>query len=499
MLAAVTDFPINTFYAYAAGVDVCLLERGIDELSDISTGIAFVRGAARQYDKRWGIDLASWRTSNNAATQFNSQGVLTGGWSPSYLRRHYYISYMSGAHVLQNEAVVYYDGNGRLNPLGQATKEFADFALSRHPDVGRPAVSTALMVDFYNGFDAKHWLHNQADAVWYQDIGYSDGDYMINNFLKVAYPNHWLHGLAPGAPFLNSQGAPDPGLFQRYLALGGDPRPYEPMGFTRWGDNFDIITNTASLAALQQYKVIALMGSVPISAQLRDSLSKWVGGGGILVMNAAQASQADESNLGVKLGSTANSCITSRWLSDSTTYSEPAFSYIQVTPVTASVLATNGGTDALVTSNRVGQGEVILTTPLYLLSSAKDRMLAIGTRLFDWVQSRFALAQVVGPQVEYIVNQAPGRIIVTLVNNAGTAWNGTVAVNAPTDTFAVREYTADTNATYTRAAGQVLIAGQVPAYDVRIYAMEVNGSARMRRKKNLTLGREEAERAGKTR
>ena len=96
-LAAVTDYPANTFYAYANGVDVCLLERGIDELSDISTGIAFIRGAARQYNKRWGIDIANWRTSNNAPTQFTPQGGLTGGWSPSYLRRHYYIAYMSGA------------------------------------------------------------------------------------------------------------------------------------------------------------------------------------------------------------------------------------------------------------------------------------------------------------------------------------------------------------------------------------------------------------------
>ena len=43
-LATVTDFPCNVAAAYEMGVDVCMIERSIDELSDLSTGIAFVRG-----------------------------------------------------------------------------------------------------------------------------------------------------------------------------------------------------------------------------------------------------------------------------------------------------------------------------------------------------------------------------------------------------------------------------------------------------------------------
>ena len=157
-LVAQTDFPANVAYAYEMGVDVALLERSIDELSDISTGIAFVRGSSRQYDRRWGIDISTWRTSNNAPTEFNSLGVLTGGWSPSYLRRHLYIAFMSGAHIVNTEPSIYYQPNGTINPLGQVTKEFGDFSLRRHTDVGRPVVPMALMLDFYHGFDPKHWL-----------------------------------------------------------------------------------------------------------------------------------------------------------------------------------------------------------------------------------------------------------------------------------------------------------------------------------------------------
>src|SRR4030095_3304053 len=43
-LASVTDYAPNAFYAFQMGVDVGLLERGIDELGDTSTGLAFMRG-----------------------------------------------------------------------------------------------------------------------------------------------------------------------------------------------------------------------------------------------------------------------------------------------------------------------------------------------------------------------------------------------------------------------------------------------------------------------
>src|SRR5262249_4969068 len=279
-LASVSDYAPNTFYAYQMGVDVGLLERVIDELGDTSTGLAFMRGAGRLYGRPWGIDISLWRTSADSATQFDSSGRLIGGWSPSYIRRHLYVAYMGGAHIIQMEpAVYYYSGTSQVNPFGQMMKDFANFSLTRHSDVGAPVAPMALMLDFYSGFDTKHGPYNQADAVWYQDIPYSSGDHMINNFFKVAYPNHWLHGTTPNAPFSDSVG------YKSFLASGGDPRPYEPMPTTRWGDTMDVTLNTASLSTLNRYKVIVLMGGVVIDDQLRPILQSWVQSGGTLVVN----------------------------------------------------------------------------------------------------------------------------------------------------------------------------------------------------------------------
>lgn len=473
-LVAQTDFPMNVFYAFEMGIDAVMLERAIDELGDLSTGIAFARGAASQFGRRWGIDVSLWRTSNESATAFDGRGTLTGGWSPNYVRRHLYVSYLAGARLLQLEPVVYYGDDGALNPLGRAVREFADFALRRHPDVGRPVVSAALMVSYEAGFDPKHWIHCQADAVWYHDIPYSDGDHMLDNLLEVAYPGHRLHGLAPGAPFANAAGAPDPVAFARYLRAGGDPRPFEPMPATRWGDNLDVIADNAPADTLHRYRVIVLVGDVSLDARLRAALRAWVTEGGVLVANASQVTAADEPLLGVRLGAATGAGSRSIWLGEGQTYDEEPFGFTRVVPTTGSVLATDGGGAPLVTSNRIGRGQAVLTTPRFLQTRAKDRLLRIGVRLLDSLFALHAAARVAGPPIEYVVGRASGKTLVTLVNNSGARWSGQVTALSTGAPVAVREYVADVDVASARAGsgGDVVVRAEVPPYDVKVYAFE---------------------------
>lgn len=464
------DHPCHVAAAYEMGADMVQIERSIDELSDISTGIAFVRGLSRQYDKPWGIDVSTWRTSNDAATRFDAQGRFLGGWSPSYLSRHLYIAYLCGANMVSIEPTVY--GNGRkLNPFGEMCKEFGDFSLVRHKDVGRPVVNMALMLDFYNGFDPKHWLYNQGDAVWYWEIPYSDGDHMINNFFKVAYPNHWLHGLTPGAPF-NGPKRPDVRQFKSYLAEGGDPRPYEPMGQTRYGDNLDIIYNNASAATLAKYKVIAMIGDVPLNEAMRPGLKQWVENGGILAVNAKQVAPEDEAFLGVKLSPDTGDGTSSTWAGENKVIEEKPFTYTKVTPTTAAVIAITNGRDALITSKKVGRGEVILSTPAYLQTAAKDRLLNVGVKLFDALDGRYATAKVTGAPVEYIVNRGIGKTIVTVVNNSAGEWNGTIEMSKPAGAYNTREWRSDQAVASQESGGKVTLSAAVPAYEIKIYAME---------------------------
>jgi glycosyltransferase involved in cell wall biosynthesis len=469
LLTAVTDHSPNTFYTYDIGADVCLLERGIDELGDIATGIAFVRGAGVQYGKAWGIDLAPWRTGTDSATHYDSQDRLLGGWSASYLRRHYYTSYMAGAHLIQTQGSELYTNEGRYSPFGEALAEVADFMLRRHPNPGTPVVPTALLLDHYNGFDPKHGVFNQDDHVWYQDIEYSPGDFMTDQLLRVAFPNHWLHGLAPGAPFAASDGVPDTGRFKTYLASGGDPHPYEPMPTTRWGETINVITNRASRTSLDRYKVIVLTGDVRLDSRLRADLLDWVTKGGTLVMNAMQVSPGDEPMIGAIVQNATATTSASRWLPTLTRTAENTFRFRRVTMLTAGSVAVTDGGDPLVTRNSVGAGEVWLTTPEYMLSSGR-RMLHVGIALLDHLAERESDVLVDGPAISYLVNQAPTGTVVTLINNTSTRWTGNVVVAG--SARSVSDWVTDKAVPFTSARNLTAVYDVVDPWDVHVIAFD---------------------------
>lgn len=476
-MAAVTDNTPNVFDAYELGADLQLLERGIDELGDLPTGIAFLRGAANQYHRAWGVDVSTWRTSNGKATAYSESGALQGGWSASYLRRLYYMSFLAGAQIIQNEPAIYRYSNGRLNPFGDATQEFANFALRQHPELGHPLITTAVLVNPDCGFDPKHGIYNQSDAVWYHDIPYSAGDFMMNEFFRLAYPGHWLHGLAPRAPFADAAGVPNPQQFRAYLAAGMDPRPYEPQPTTRWGDQLDVITTRVREDALAHYAVIILLGDVSLDSRLRGALSTWVNKGGVLLMNSAQAAPEDQVLSGLAFDSSAPRMSASfRWMSTGPLQEEHPFRYSVVHPTSAEVWAVSGSGDPLITSNRMGAGQVLFATPSYLRPASGDGLLAMGVQLLDGLFQEVSRVEVSGPPVAYVVNEITGKIVVAISNPSGSPWEGDISTHLSHSPDKVSEYVTGQRLSYQTSGRIVTIHGQVPPYEVRVFAVEYSGS-----------------------
>ncbi len=357
---------------------------------------------------------------------------------------------------------------------------FADFALRRHSDLGKPAVSAAFLISADNGFDPKHGANNQASAVWYQDIPFNNGDFMMDNVLRLAYPNHWLHGLTPSAPFADASGVPSsPAAFQAYLAGGGDPRPYEPMPSTRWGDNVDIVTTNINGPALSRYKVIVLLGDVSLDTRLRTDLTAWVANGGVLAMNFDQTSAADQSLAGIASKNLPQrQAATSTWVATQVKQSEPAYRYTPVEAGSAEILATNEFSDPLITRQKLGNGEVYLTMSSYLQPITRNQVLTHGMQLLDSLMQRYAPTSVTGPPVEYIVNQLPGKIIVALINNSGAVWNGSViAYPNGASQWTVNEYVTDRPIAFQTSPAGVTIAAQVQPYGVSVFGFEYNASA----------------------
>lgn len=308
------------------------------------------------------------------------------------------------------------------------------------------------------------------DAVWYQDIPYLDGDHMLNNLLRTMYPGHEEYGtLPPEAP-------QTPDAYKRALADGADPRPWETMGRSRWGDQFDVVLNNAPLLALCNYKTIILSGGeTRLTPTLKDTLRAWCALGGSLVVSVDQVDANDEAFLGVRLTEQNRHGSTSRWIADGPTRTEPPFTYRLVIPTAARTLAeTSEAGDALVMENAVGAGRVILTTPRYMQDDAKTRLLNAGEKLIDSLVAPSLPAKVIGPfPLQYVVSRRNGGTVITLVNNSGTTWSGTITADRPVDDYRVMEWGAAADATHTssESGGSVVIPATVPPYDVRIYCL----------------------------
>jgi hypothetical protein len=469
-------------YAYDMGSDAVLLERNNDEVSGMTPGIAMIRGAATQHGgKEWGIDLSTWRYWNGGPTVYGSTGRLVTGWSASTFKRNMFIAYMAGAHLMHNEAAEYLRKglHRRLNPLGRAVQQFTRFATIRHPDRGTPYVPMAFMQDHYSGFEPRFGEFTQSEYKWYWSNPYSAGDSMFSNLLNLAYPNYRAWGsIVHRAPWkvLNANGSVNisasRAAYRRRLANGADPRPWEPMGSSRWGETFDVITDRSSLATMQRYRAI-MLSTDAIGPNLLGNLTQYVQGGGTLVVNARQLPPDADALTGMHLTGGRGHASSAVWIPDGSTIDEDPFRYQVTTPTSASVLARTPSGDPLVTSNAHGSGTVYVTTPDFLEDATGKRILRVGRRLIDRIQTSLALVHVRGPQIEYLVNSDGERTIVTLVNTdrRGTTWTGSLLFPIPAGAYTAREWTRDVSVNTSVSGNQVLIDASVPRYGVRVYAL----------------------------
>jgi hypothetical protein len=478
---SVCSFAFCPQYAFDMGSDAVLLERNEDEMSGITPGLAMIRGAAAQHGgKAWGIDISTWRYWSNGASVY-SNGRLVTGWSAATFKRNMYIAYMGGANLVHDEAADYTTGSApgsTLNPLGLEVQAFEDFAVKRHPNRGTPLVPMALVHEHASGFEPKFGEWMQVDSKWYWTNAYTDGDRFFANLLALAYPSYETWGtLPPGAPKVTSGGSVDPSAtfaaYQSALAGGADPRPWEPMGTSRWGETFDVITDRATLEALQRYRAVVLAtGSAPGPALLA-ALTSYAQQGGTVVLNARQIDPASEGLAGVHVGSGRGSASSATWLPDGTVLPESPFGYSLVTPGTATVIA-RAGADPVVTKNVVGAGAVYVTTPDFMADSTGAHILAVGQKLLDTLQSGLARATVQGAPIEYLLDGDGGRTIVTLVNTdlGGADWHGTVSFEPSAASWSVREWTQDTTLTGAQQGTHVVVEATVPAFDVRIVVLD---------------------------
>jgi hypothetical protein len=471
-------------YAYDLGSDIVLLERSIDEVSGMSPGLAMVRGAARQHgDREWGIDISGWRFWNDGPTAFDDDGGLVTGWSPSMLQRNMFAAYMGGADVILSEAVNYGFGirESGLNPLGQAVSDFADFSLRRHPDRGVPEVPMAILQDHSSGFEPRFGEFAQENRKWYWQNDYTQGDRMLSGLLDIAYPGHRAWGtIVASAPWriTGADGTVDvratQAAYRRALAApNADPRVWEPMGNTRWGESLDVITDATGLDTLLRYRVVVIASSGPLGADLLTDLGEYVRRGGRVVINASQLEPGYDSLTNAIVSAERRPADSVTW-TDGTVIPESEFHYVPVEPGRDSeIVATTTGGAAAVIRHRMGAGSVYLTTADRMLDDSGKDVLSSGQRLLDELHSAVATVTVDGPGLQYLVNTIGPVTTVTLINTdiSGSTWRGRLRFRTDAGSASVQEWTADVPVPGTPESGVVAVDATVPPFGVRVYAM----------------------------
>lgn len=105
------------------------------------------------------------------------------------------------------------------------------------------------------------------------------------------------------------------------------------------------------------------------------------------------------------------------------------------------------------------------------MDAGRTRILSIAEKLLGQEVTRYAPARVEGSPVEYIINSGTNKVVVTVVNNSSTPWNGTIVIPRPSGSYQTQEWIADVNVPSSESGGTVRITGSVPAYDIKVYAL----------------------------
>ncbi len=403
----------STYYAHALGEWGCRLI-GM-ETAAVQPGtamrIAFTRGAARQYGgdflyyhaPNFGDTATTFTKAMNYAGPdyfFHTRYGATMGPSLSWYRKSYYLYYMAGASAIYLEQgfdQFFKPGPGehpfQLNPLGRITDEFIRFA-EKHPDRGVPYTPIAFLLDPAHGWDMTDYPQWPFGV---SPVGRSDR--ALRELFGAAY-----------FPLPVTEGEPATGDRQAFVN-------------TIFGDIFDVlVASETHREAVDSYRALIAGGRIRWSPAWTQKLADYVRGGGVLVLNAAQAKGVPPELLGVRLlGATAEAddahCLSPG--EEATDLRGQLFRYERMETRgsgTQVLLATNSG-DPLVTVNRVGRGQVIFCALPDLLGE-DERLTPFAAHMLAHLCAGATPVRVNG-DVEYLINRTDHGWVVTLINNKG--------------------------------------------------------------------------------
>ncbi len=472
------------------GVDCVIVERSNDDIEDLQTAVAFARGASRQYGCEWGIDLSLW------------WGVFYGcvpDLNASLYTRHLWQSFLGGSQAYRIEGGAMHFGPEGPGTVARAVDDFGSIA--KGLDRGVAETPVAVMLAENHGWMTPAYWRTRNEAWNYARIPYRQGDRGVDGIFGAAFPGS-VYAMDPfplgsykvddpkASPYalscITEEFAPAPedaynaeppipfgrhehrkAAYEDFMAGKKDPSPYRPMGDSRWGDVFDVLTTPAPQETLNRYQVLVLAGQMDHQDSLNARLKAFVEGGGILVWCAGQATPDDTELTGVAMEPELRVGRAWSWR-DGPAQAE-AFRYCPAKPVEGTeTLASTPSGDPVVVCRKLGKGSVCtVLVPWY--EAGHTPLARVSLFLLDEVIGAVQPVKVEGTPVQWLSTRGEGHRTILVSNNDGAEWKGTVTVrNSDKDPAVCKDLISNESVDFTQNGSERMLQLAVPPYGVRI-------------------------------
>ncbi len=285
------------YEAYAAewGTKVIGLELG-ENIAFTQSKIAFARGAARQWQRPFSIQISPWfhgscTTNDPLRMEGRYARGLDAGHSLSFYKRMWLHSWFAGSALVtpENSIAIFFekgDPDWTLTEHGRVATEV--FKTIETCDPGVPYTPVAIVLDHYAGYNA------------YQGRPWG---ILENTFGDLETRDLFQQQLFPGSDHIHTR--PDPVNPEKsYLR----PTPY--------GEMFDVILSKASEDVLSSYPVLLLVGNHTFDAQFITRLFDALRAGTRLLVHRRHTMQLGEDFK--RLQGTGTVEVLERWINPTT-------------------------------------------------------------------------------------------------------------------------------------------------------------------------------------
>ncbi len=348
----------------------------IQGLPSVPMWAAWVRGAARQYQKLWmaGIsifDMFGYKSFEddkfrdlNYRSGFDmgkgnphAQGGPDRGPSMSLIKRVWYTLFIYGVNIEALETSQFFRPAGPsqpsipsadkdkekdiapearmeyLSPLGKMQLQATSFCIKNERRRGVQYCPAAVLLDFYSGWaPPRHFYSDSFYTVW-GGIPYERGDHQIDLFLREMYPGY------QNCPYYRDG--------RGFLT----PTPH--------GDIADVLLSDVRPEILSRYQVVPVLGEISVKGKLLRKISDFVKKGGIVIWSLPQLSEEALKLSGIKWVGKETKERESRNVKTKKLHRELPFAASEVVTSRIKVLLETGKRKPLVVSNRVGKGKII--------------------------------------------------------------------------------------------------------------------------------------------